>query len=203
VKALPQRILLRRATRQKHIRAERTVVAQGNVTAFGQKLRLLQRSRDERTAGNAEKGRTRMRNWVRLVVVALGFVMGGQSTAHALNFCFTRGVTEGFHASLAVAQKFRKPHNRNCSPIAGFDVGSADFRAVFGTACLNSVGDTLHVEYVSISRFRTPRYSDMDLPFPSLQGGSGFVSDDGSGVSGLTSTNAHANPCIPQVIPVP
>jgi hypothetical protein len=43
----------------------------------------------------------------------------------------------------------------------------------------------------------------MDLPFPSLQSGTGSVSDDGSGVSGLTSTNAHANPCVPERIRVP
>src|SRR5690349_191824 len=61
-----------------------------------------------------------MRRLSRSVVLALGFMLGSGSAAHALNFCFNPGTAT---PSLAVAEKFRKPAPGSCSPINGIDIG--------------------------------------------------------------------------------
>jgi hypothetical protein len=152
-----------------------------------------------------------MRSSVERIALALGLVIGSGSAAHALNFCFNPGTAT---PSLAVAEKFRKPARGSCSPINGIDISDSAHprRLVSGTACLNSAGDTLLVAYtVHIYAFDTPAGPQdtpplsvaMTLPYPSLVNGVGFVNLDNSGVGGGGSTNAHANPCIPQVIPIP
>ena len=114
---------------------------------------------------------------------------------------------------MAVAEKFKKPARGRCSPINGIDISdSTNRRLVTGTACLNSAGDTLLVAYtVHIYAFNTavgvqdtpPLSVAMTLPYPSLVNGVGFVNLQNSGVGGGGSTTAHANPCIPQKIPIP
>jgi hypothetical protein len=152
-----------------------------------------------------------MRRRCRSVVLAFGLVIGSGSAAHALNFCFNPGTVT---PSLAVAEKFKKPALGSCSPINGIDIGDPAIprRLVTGTACLNSAGDTLLVAYtVHIYTYDpgsgpidTPPLSvAMTLPYPSLANGVGFVNLDNSGVGGGGSHNAHANPCIPQRIPIP
>ena len=151
-----------------------------------------------------------MRRLSRVVVFALGLVMSTGAVAHALNFCFNPGTVT---PSLAVAEKFKKPARGRCSPINGIDISdSTNRRLVTGTACLNSAGDTLLVAYtVHIYAFNTavgvqdtpPLSVAMTLPYPSLVNGVGFVNLQNSGVGGGGSTTAHANPCIPQNIPIP
>ena len=151
-----------------------------------------------------------MRRFSRTVVFALGLVMSTGAVAHALNFCFNPGTVT---PSLAVAEKFKKPARGRCSPINGIDISdSTNRRLVTGTACLNSAGDTLLVAYtVHIYAFNTavgvqdtpPLSVAMTLPYPSLVNGVGFVNLQNSGVGGGGSTTAHANPCIPQKIPIP
>jgi hypothetical protein len=53
-----------------------------------------------------------------------------------------------------------------------------------------------------ISDERAPKHVYMSLPYPSLANGNSVVYDDGTN-SFVGSTNAHANSCIPQVIPIP
>jgi hypothetical protein len=146
-----------------------------------------------------------MRTPLGRVVLGFALVIGSGSAAQAVNFCFNPGVDDGPHNSLAVALKYRKPHPGSCSPIAGFDIGAADYRSAFGTACLNSAGDLLHVSYVTTGRSRVPSVVSMDLPYPSLIGGAASVySDDASGSwNYVVGGNGHANACIPQAIPIP
>jgi hypothetical protein len=146
-----------------------------------------------------------MRSSVRTIVLALGLVIGSGAPAHALNFCFNPGFTDNLHNSLAVAVKFHKPHTGSCSPITGFDIGFGDYRSVFGTACLNSAGDLLHVNYVTSGVNLISMVVNIDLPYPSLLGG--LASVDSGDASGswkfASSNNGHANPCIPQAITIP
>jgi len=147
-----------------------------------------------------------MRSSVGRIALALGLVIGSGSAAHALNFCFNPG-TSFPNTSLAVAQGFKKPGRGKCSPIHGFDIGtSISRRLVTGTACLNTAGDRLLVAYTVVSTDIVvgPQHVTLSLPYPALQGGIGQMTDDGSGNGQSTaSTGAHANPCIPQAIPIP
>ena len=145
-----------------------------------------------------------MRLSVGRIVLALGLVIGNGSAAHALNFCFNPGTADYDHQSLAVVIKYHAPRKGSCSPIYGFDIGQPTiYRSVSGTACLNSGGDTLHVNYLIETSFRFIHHVMIDLNYPALVGGFGEVSDDGSGLSSESSTNPHANACEPQLIPVP
>ena len=142
-----------------------------------------------------------MRHLCRSGMLALGLVVGSGSVAHALNLCFNPG-TPSPYQTLAVAERFRMPHKGSCSSIAGFDLvrpGSL----VAGTACLNSTGDTLRVAYhiyLSVLDFPNvttdPHLVSMSLPYPSLQGGHGFVTVSLENTGGPFGV-AHANPCIP------
>ena len=146
-----------------------------------------------------------MRSLVGKIVLVLGLLIGSGAPAHALNFCFNPGLTDPGYASLAVAQRFHKPAKGACSSITGFDIGRGDYRGVSGTACLNSASDTLHVSYLILtSQIYIAQHVQMDLAYPSLSSGYGYVSKDGSDTSGSsTSTGAHANACIPQAIAIP
>jgi len=142
-----------------------------------------------------------MRYLCRSVVLALGLVIGSGSVSDALNLCFNPG-TDPPYQTLAVAEKFRMPHKGSCSPIAGFDLLRPG-TLVTGTACLNSTGDTLRVAYqifLSVLNFPTvtqdPHLVSMSLPYPSLQGGHGFVTVNLQNTGGPFGV-AHANPCIP------
>jgi hypothetical protein len=142
-----------------------------------------------------------MRSSVGRIVLALGVVICSGSAAHALNLCCNPGVND----SLAVAVKYHKPHIGSCSPITGFDIGTGDSRSVLGTACLNSAGNLLHVNYITTGGSLLPMVVNIDLPYPSLLGGNARVdSDDASGSwRSVFSSNGHANACIPQAIPIP
>jgi len=148
-----------------------------------------------------------MRSSVGRLVLALGLVIGSGSAAHALNFCFNPGFpdTDSAHSSLAVALKYHKPHKGSCSPITGFDIGIVDYRSVFGTACLNSAGNLLHVNYVTSGGSILAKVVNIDLPYPSLLGGN--AREDSADAGGTwkfaNSSNGHANACIPQMIPIP
>jgi hypothetical protein len=144
-----------------------------------------------------------MRPFSRSMVFALGLVMASGSVAHALNFCFNDGVADSIHDSLAVALKFHKPSKGTCSPITGFDIAFAEFRAVSGTACLNSSGDTLYVDYLVTSRCCRTEEVDLSIPYPSLSGGDSNVTDIPAGTGIPDFGGVHANPCIPQAIPIP
>jgi len=141
----------------------------------------------------------------RPIVLALGMMLVAASAAHARNFCFNPGITSDYdHQSLAVVINYHAPRKGSCSPIYGFDIRQPTvYRSVSGTACLNSGGDTLHVNYLIQTYFRFIHHVMIDLNYPTLVGGFGEVSDDGSGLSSRSSTNPHANACEPQLIPVP
>src|SRR5262249_42446989 len=127
-----------------------------------------------------------------------------------------------FYGSLAVAQNFKMPKSGTCSPINGFDLVAGTVppseapgrpQLVSGTACLNSAGDILYVDYLvhyaALSADKDhqgfPLHVSMALPFPSLSGGSASVAlDNFSGATNLDpSTTAHANACIPQRPEIP
>lgn len=148
-----------------------------------------------------------MRSLSRAVPLALGLVVVTGSGAHALNFCFNPGTLTS--KSLAVAERFKRPARGSCSPINGFDLASeaTGLQLVTGTACVNSTGDTMRVAYVVHVADQCagcgtlqPLQVSLILPYPSLLNGHGLVS---SPVADETSTNAHANACIPPVIPIP
>jgi hypothetical protein len=151
-----------------------------------------------------------MPSWSRSVVVACGVFLGTTPVAHAaLNFCFNPGTT--ILSTLAVAEKFKKPARGSCSPINGFDLVRTP-QTVTGTACLNSVGDTLRVSY-TVDYFarlaggsldeRYPVHVHMIIPYPALAGGFGAAHNDEPPGTSETSQNAHANPCIPSSPTVP
>jgi hypothetical protein len=139
------------------------------------------------------------------VVLGFALVIGSGSAAQAVNFCFNPGFTDGAHNSLAVAVKYRSPRKGSCSPITGFDIATVDPRGVVGTACLNSAGNVLRVYYVTTGISILPEVVRINLPYPSLLGGAASVAaDDASGTwKDAFSSNGHANPCIPQGIPIP
>ena len=146
-----------------------------------------------------------MRTQLGRVVLGFALVIGSGSAAHAVNFCFNPGFTDPGHSSLAVAVKYRSPRKGSCSPITGFDAATVDTRGVVGTACLNSAGTFLRVYYVTTGTSILPSVVRIDLPYPSLLGGTASVSsDDASGTwKDAFSSNGHANACIPQTIPIP
>ncbi len=129
--------------------------------------------------------------------------------ALALNFCFNPG-TNGPFESLAVAERYKKPHAGSCTPINGFDLVRDGAPMVAGTACLNSAGDTLRVAYTVEAYARVgssgtithaPLSVYLTLPYPpgpggNLSGGFGSARDE-SGTTDSVYTGAHANPCIP------
>ena len=126
--------------------------------------------------------------------------------AHALNFCFNPGTT--IRQSLGVAENFREPLKNSCSPINGFDlVLTPGPRIITGTACLNATGDTLRVAYMihywgTTTSGTTPlRHVNIVLPYPALANGTGVIYElalSGNPGNEESSTNAHANPCIPR-----
>lgn len=141
---------------------------------------------------------------------AFAFVVATVQPALALNFCFNPG-TIGSFQSLAVAERYKKPHAGSCTPINGFDLVRDGAPMVTGTACLNSAGDTLRVAYTVEAYARVgssgtvdedPLWVYMTLPYPpghrgNLSGGFGYARVDGSTATDSSYTGAHANPCIP------
>lgn len=142
-------------------------------------------------------------------LLTLAFAVATVQPALALNFCFNPGTTGSFE-SLAVAERYKKPHAGSCTPINGFDLVRDGAPMVAGTACLNSAGDTLRVAYTVEPYARIgssgtvdhpPLSVYMTLPYPpgpggNLSGGFGYARDD-AGASDSVYTGAHANPCIP------
>jgi hypothetical protein len=85
-------------------------------------------------------------------------------------------------------------------------------RLVSGTACLDSAGDRLYVDYaihyaaLSGPQSVPPEEVSMTLPFPTLAGGFGFVAldlFDGEVHQENSLDGAHANKCIPQKLVIP
>ena len=148
-----------------------------------------------------------MRSWWRSMTFGLGVLVGTAPLAQAENFCFNPGTISSVFTSLGVAEKFRKPKKGSCSPINGFDIAGIITRFISGTACLNSAGDTLRVAYLihpsdQSGIILTPeRHVSMSLPYPSLANGTAGIGDNGG--TRESSDTAHANPCIPPVIPLP
>jgi hypothetical protein len=87
----------------------------------------------------------------RLVVVALGFVIGSRSTAHALNFCFNPGVTGAFHARLAVAQKFASRTTATAARSPALTSDPPIFAPSLGPRASIQPVTRCNVEYVSTS----------------------------------------------------
>jgi hypothetical protein len=101
--------------------------------------------------------------------------------AQARDFCFNSSLYSP--AILVVAKDFKLPRKGKCRPIVGWDAGFFGFavaRPASGTACLNSVGDKLHVGVTIHATaddlgIANELQVHMQLPYPALNAGTVFL----------------------------
>lgn len=131
-----------------------------------------------------------MRRMRYLMAAIAGLWLSTAAAAEGAGICF-----QAESHNLAVVKKYSKPSRGSCKSFAGWEGVLGGSHPVYGTACLNSAGDTLRVGYTIADggSFGKPIFVSMSLPYPSLANGQATTKTEGD--PGVFISDALAGDC--------